>query len=63
MALLETVEATGAALLFEGEVRTVGEVPGSLALREIGRWLDRQPRTGVIATASLGQDRAGIANC
>jgi chemotaxis family two-component system sensor kinase Cph1 len=54
--LLETVEATGAALLFEDEVRTVGEVPSTLALREIGRWLDAQPRTDVIATASLGQD-------
>ncbi len=54
-ALLEAVQATGAVLLFEGEVRTVGEVPGSSALRELGRWLDRQPRTGVIATAALGQ--------
>jgi light-regulated signal transduction histidine kinase (bacteriophytochrome) len=34
-ALLEPVGATGAALLFEGEVRTVGEVPGTAALREI----------------------------
>ncbi len=55
-ALLEAVEATGAALLFEGEVRTVGDVPSTLALREIGHWLDAQPHGGVIATASLGQD-------
>ena len=55
-ALLEAVEATGAALLFEGEVRTVGDVPSTLALREIGRWLDAQPQCRVIATASLGQD-------
>jgi chemotaxis family two-component system sensor kinase Cph1 len=55
-ALLEAVEATGAALLFEGEVRTVGDVPSTLALREIGRWLDAQPRAAVMATASLGQD-------
>ena len=54
--LLEPIEATGAALLFEGEVRTVGDVPSTLALREIGRWLDTQPRTGIIATATLGQD-------
>ena len=55
--MLEPVEATGAALLFEGEVRTVGEVPSTLALREIGRWLDARPRErGLIATASLGQD-------
>jgi chemotaxis family two-component system sensor kinase Cph1 len=55
-ALLEAVVGTGAALLFEGEVRTVGEVPSTLALREIGRWLDAQPQGSVIATASLGQD-------
>ena len=45
-----------AALLFEDEVRTVGDVPSTLALREIGRWLDAQPRAAVMATASLGQD-------
>jgi light-regulated signal transduction histidine kinase (bacteriophytochrome) len=54
--LLEPVQATGAALLFDGEVRTVGEVPATPALREIARWLDTQPRTGVFATASLGFD-------
>jgi chemotaxis family two-component system sensor kinase Cph1 len=54
---VEAVEATGAALLFEGEMRTVGDVPSTtLALREIGRWLDAQPQGGVIATASLGRD-------
>jgi PAS domain S-box-containing protein len=54
--LLEPVQATGAVLLYEGEVQTVGEVPGTLALREIGRWLDKQPRASVIFTASLGTD-------
>ncbi len=54
--LLEPVQATGAALLYEGEVHTVGEVPGTPALREIGRWLDKRPRASVLATASLGTD-------
>ncbi len=62
--LLEPVDATGAALLFEGEVRTVGEVPSTLALRALGAWLDAQLRggmgaeahAGLLATASLGQD-------
>ena len=56
LALLEPVGASGAALLFEGEVRTVGEVPGTATLREIGDWLDRQPRDEQIATASLPED-------
>ena len=55
-ALLEPVGATGAALLFEGEVRTVGEVPGTAALRDIGAWLDRQRHAGMFATASIGKD-------
>ena len=54
--LLEPVQATGAALLFDGEIRTVGEVPATLALREIARWLDTHPRSDVIATASLVYD-------
>ncbi|HET7882384.1 MAG TPA: GAF domain-containing protein [Acetobacteraceae bacterium] len=56
LALLEPVGASGAALLFEGEIRTVGEVPGTATLREIGDWLDRQPRGELLATASLTDD-------
>jgi PAS domain S-box-containing protein len=56
LALLEPVGASGAALLFEGEVRAVGEVPGTAFLRGIGDWLDRQPRDGLLATASLTDD-------
>ena len=55
-ALLEPLGATGAALLFEGEVRTVGEVPSTSALRDIGLWLDQQPRSGLFATAALVKD-------
>ncbi|MBS0638633.1 MAG: GAF domain-containing protein [Proteobacteria bacterium] len=55
-ALLEPVQATGAALLFENEVRTVGDVPSTADLRELGRWLDSQPREGVLATATLPDD-------
>ena len=52
--LLQPLEATGAALLFESQVLTTGEVPGTQQLRDIGQWLDRQPRDHVIATDSLG---------
>lgn len=60
-ALLQTFDATGAALLFEGQILTAGEVPGTLQLKEIGRWLDRQPRRPVVATASLGQTEPAFA--
>ena len=60
--LLTPLEATGAALLFEGEIQTAGEVPGTHDLRAIGAWLDRQPRAPVIASKSLGQDEPGFAH-
>ncbi|WP_428484629.1 GAF domain-containing protein [Rhodopila sp.] len=60
-ALLEPVQATGAALLFENEVLSVGDVPATSALRDIGRWLDMQPRAAgpdaeLIATTCLADD-------
>ena len=54
--LLEPVGATGAALLFEGHVQTMGAVPGTSQLRALGAWLDTQPRTAVTATAALPLD-------
>ena len=55
-ALLEPVHASGAALLFENEVRTTGEVPSTVALREIGRWLDRRKPEGIYATDALADE-------
>ena len=56
--VLQYVGATGAALLFENQVYSVGEVPGTQELREIGTWLDgkREQNGGVVATASLSVD-------
>lgn len=54
--LLQPVGATGAALLLDGQVSSVGEVPGTAELRAIGAWLDRRRSEGVVATASLGLD-------
>jgi PAS domain S-box-containing protein len=59
-AILQPVGASGAALLFDGQILTTGEVPGTLDLREIGKWLDRRPRNAVTATASLGLDEPGF---
>jgi light-regulated signal transduction histidine kinase (bacteriophytochrome) len=52
-ALLQPLGAGGAALLYDGQVLTVGEVPGTQQLREIGAWLDTRPRAGVIATSAF----------
>ncbi len=60
--LLQPLDATGAALLFEGQVLTAGDVPGTQQLRQIGAWLDGQARDSVIATASLGIDEPKFAS-
>ncbi len=54
--LLQPLSSSGAALLFEGQILTAGDVPGTLELREIAAWLDRKERAPVFSTASLGFD-------
>lgn len=60
--LLQPVEAAGAAIFYDGNVFTTGEVPGTQELREIGAWLDQQPRMPVIATASLANKEPRFAS-
>ena len=52
--------ASGAALLFEGQVLTAGEVPSTPQLREIGEWLDSRERDPVIATSALATRGPGL---
>jgi PAS domain-containing protein len=55
--LLQPMGASGAALLFDGQILSVGEVPGTLQLREIGDWLDRRgDNAPIFVTASLAVD-------
>jgi light-regulated signal transduction histidine kinase (bacteriophytochrome) len=60
--LLTPLSAAGAAMMFEGQIMTTGDVPGTQDLRDIGAWLDRQPKAPVIATKSLGKDEIGFAH-
>ncbi len=60
-ALLQPLDAGGAALLYEGQVLTAGEVPGTRQLRDLGHWLDLQPGSPVIATTALGIDEPRFA--
>lgn len=61
-ALLQPVGASGAALLFEGQILTAGEVPGTQQLREIGLWLDRQPSDPIFATHALPEQAPQFAH-
>lgn len=54
--LLLPLNATGAALLFEGKVRTTGEAPGTEQIRELGKWLAPRIRAGVFATSALASE-------
>jgi light-regulated signal transduction histidine kinase (bacteriophytochrome) len=51
--VLQPLGASGAALFFEGNVQTLGTVPGTPALRELAAWLDSQPRGTPVAVQSL----------
>jgi two-component system, chemotaxis family, sensor kinase Cph1 len=60
--ILGPLGASGSALIYEGQVLTAGEVPGTQQIRDIGAWLDRRPRTAVFCTASLGIDVPAFAD-
>lgn len=59
--LLKPVGATGGALLLDGQIQTVGEIPSSGRLRRIAEWLDGLPPADVHATASLSSENPEFA--
>ena len=54
--LLKPVNATGAALLLEGQTLTVGDVPGTRWLRSLAARLDEQESGAISSTSSLALD-------
>lgn len=54
--LVEPLSATGAALFWDGRLRTTGNVPSTSRLNAVRDWLDREPRKPVVATASLASE-------
>jgi two-component system, chemotaxis family, sensor kinase Cph1 len=59
--ILQPLGASGSALIYEGQIITSGEVPGTHEIREIAAWLDTRRETGVWETASLGLDEPQFA--
>ncbi|WKW10878.1 GAF domain-containing protein [Pseudogemmatithrix spongiicola] len=53
--LLQPVGATGAALLFDGEVETTGEVPSTPDLRALFAFLDQQDAQPLFACSSIAK--------
>jgi len=59
--LLLPLAATGAALIFEGEVQSTGDVPGTDQIREIAAWIRPRLGQGVFSTSSLVADEPAFA--
>jgi len=51
--LLLPLVADGAALIFEGEILTTGDVPGTEEIGDIARWVSPKLKEGMFSTASL----------
>jgi light-regulated signal transduction histidine kinase (bacteriophytochrome) len=51
--LLQPLDATGAALFYEDEIQTTGEVPSTPQLRALRQWVDRRAVDGLYATHAV----------
>jgi light-regulated signal transduction histidine kinase (bacteriophytochrome) len=60
--LLQALGASGAALSYEDQLVTTGEVPGTPQLRAIVAWLRRHAPDRVFATSALGTDAPEFAS-
>ncbi len=60
--LLLPLSASGAALIFEGQIQTIGETPGAEAIRALAVWLKPRFVEGFYATASLGAEAPAFAD-
>lgn len=53
--LMRVANAQGVALLLEGEVETLGTVPGNKEIERLGAWLDEQPDLDAFHTHELSR--------
>ena len=51
--VLQPLEATGAALFYEGELLTAGEAPSTAELRALMQWIDAQSFEGLFSCSSV----------
>lgn len=60
--LLQPLEATGAALFYEGEILTSGEVPSTPELRVLLDWFDARTSDTVFSCSSVAQENPELAS-
>ena len=56
--LLQPLQAIGAALAFEGQIMSTGEVPGTEQIRAIVHWLETKKKKGAFGSSCLGSEAA-----
>ena len=59
--LLLPLGANGAALIFDNDIITTGDVPGTDEIREIAHWVRPRLKPGIFSTSSLGADKPEFA--
>ncbi|CAN5918259.1 GAF domain-containing protein [soil metagenome] len=58
--LLQPLDATAAALFYDGELLTAGEAPSTPELRHLIQWIDRQPFDGIFSCSAVGRDNPAL---
>jgi len=58
--VLQPLEATGAALFYEGELLTAGEAPSTAELRALLQWIDTQSFDGLFSCSSVSRANAAL---
>jgi light-regulated signal transduction histidine kinase (bacteriophytochrome) len=59
--LLQPLQATGAALFFEGEILTSGDVPSTPQLRELAQWVSTRQTGTVFSCSSVVRENPELA--
>jgi PAS domain S-box-containing protein len=60
--LLQPLEATGAALFYEGEILTSGEVPSTPELRVLLQWMDPRTSDSLFSSSCVAQESPQLAS-
>lgn len=60
--LLQPLEATGAALCYEGEILTTGEVPSTPELRQLVGWIDDRPSNSLFECSAVAAMNPALAS-
>jgi chemotaxis family two-component system sensor kinase Cph1 len=58
--VLQPLEATGAALFYDGELLTAGEAPSTAELRALLQWIDAQPTDGLFSCSSVARSNPAL---